>query len=76
MNLTYTGIELQRVGRDFISMFFIAVLPAFMYIVFGAAMAWSDAPVGNGNAAMYTMISRSPVPPRSNGSRAGAASSA
>ena len=57
MNLTYTGIELQRVGRDYISMFFIAVLPAFMYIVFGAAMAWSDAPIGNGNAAMYTMIS-------------------
>lgn len=57
MNLTYTGIELRRVGRDYISMFFVAVLPAFMYIVFGAAMAWSDAPVGNGNAAMYTMIS-------------------
>src|SRR5699024_1961204 len=57
MNLTYTGIELRRVGRDYISMFFVAVLPAFMYIVFGAAMSWSDAPVGNGNAAMYTMIS-------------------
>ena len=57
MNLTYTGIELRRVGRDYISMFFVAILPAFMYIVFGAAMAWSDAPIGNGNAAMYTMIS-------------------
>lgn len=57
MNLTYTGIELRRVTRDYVSMFFVAVLPAFMYLVFGAAMEWSDAPIGNGNAAMYTMIS-------------------
>lgn len=57
MNLTYTGIELRRVTRDYVAMFFVAVLPAFMYLVFGAAMEWSDAPIGNGNAAMYTMIS-------------------
>ncbi|HIZ34301.1 MAG TPA: ABC transporter permease [Candidatus Ruania gallistercoris] len=57
MNLTYTGIELRRVARDYVSMFFVAVLPAFMYLVFGASMAWADQPIGNGNSAMYTMIS-------------------
>ena len=30
MNLTYTGIELRRVGRDYVSMFFVAVLLLYL----------------------------------------------
>lgn len=57
MNLTYTGIELRRGTRDFTAMFFVAILPAFMYIVFGASMGDGDSPAGNGNLALYVMIS-------------------
>ncbi|GAA4418679.1 hypothetical protein GCM10023169_08530 [Georgenia halophila] len=56
MNLTYTGLELRRVARDLVSMFFIAVLPAFFYVIFGASMSYGSEPVGNGNAALYVMI--------------------
>lgn len=56
MNRTYTGIELRRVGRDYVSMFLIAVLPAFLFLVFGG-QEYSENRVGNGNVAMYTMIS-------------------
>jgi ABC-2 type transport system permease protein len=57
MNATYTGIELRRVLRDYVSMFFIAVLPAFFYVIFGASQEWSGERAGNGNVAMYIMIS-------------------
>lgn len=57
MNLTYTGLELRRVTRDYASMFFVAVLPAFMYVIFGASMDYSAEAIGNGNMAMYVMIS-------------------
>lgn len=57
MNATYTGIELRRVFRDYVSMFFIAVLPAFFYLIFGAAQDFSGQRAGNGNVAMYIMIS-------------------
>ncbi len=38
MNLTYLGIDLRRVTRDVATMFFVMVLPAFMYVIFGASM--------------------------------------
>lgn len=57
MNATYTGIELRRVFRDYVSMFFIAVLPAFFYLIFGAAQDFSAQRAGSGNVAMYIMIS-------------------
>lgn len=57
MNATYTAIELRRVLRDYVSMFFIAVLPAFFYVIFGAAQEFSAQRAGNGNVAMYIMIS-------------------
>lgn len=57
MNLTYTGLELRRVLRDYVSMFFIAGLPAFFYLIFGAAQGTSGARAGNGNVGMYVMIS-------------------
>lgn len=57
MNATFTGLELRRVFRDYVSMFFIAVLPAFFYLIFGAAQEASGEDAGNGNVAMYVMIS-------------------
>ena len=57
MNTTFAGLELRRVLRDYVSMFFIAVLPAFFYLIFGAAQDFSDESAGNGNVAMYIMIS-------------------
>ncbi len=57
MNATFTGLELRRVLRDYVSMFFIAVLPAFFYLIFGAAQEFGSEDAGNGNVAMYVMIS-------------------
>src|SRR5699024_12678708 len=57
MDLTYSGLELRRVTRDFVTMFFVGVLPAFMYIIFGASMAYADQPFGHGNVGMYVMVS-------------------
>ena len=57
MNPTLVGLELKRIGRDYVGLFFIAVLPAFMYVVFGAAQAFGDQDIGRGNVALYVMIS-------------------
>ncbi len=56
MNLTYYRLELRRLRRDPASMFFIAILPAFMFIVFGASADYGDEPVRDGNVAMWVMI--------------------
>ncbi|MEO7126574.1 MAG: ABC transporter permease [Nakamurella sp.] len=57
MNTTYLTLELKRFFRDFMGVFFTAVLPCFLYIIFGAAQSWSKQSAGNGNVAMYIMIS-------------------
>lgn len=57
MNPTFTALELRRVFRDHVSMFFVAVLPAFFYLIFGASQQFSNERIGNGNVAMYVMIS-------------------
>lgn len=57
MNGTFIWIELKRILRNVPALFFTAVLPAFMYIVFGATQSYKDEKVGNGNVAMYIMIS-------------------
>ena len=57
MNLTYTGLELKRVTRDVVTMLFVGVVPAFMYVIFGASMTYADQPIGHGNVAMYVMVS-------------------
>lgn len=57
MNTTYLGLELKRFFRDYMGVFFTAVLPCFLYVIFGAAQSWSTQSVGNGNVAMYVMIS-------------------
>jgi ABC-2 type transport system permease protein len=57
MNAIFTGLELRRVFRDYVSMFFIAILPAFFYLIFGAAQEFGSEDAGNGNVTMYVMIS-------------------
>ena len=57
MNPTLVGLELKRFCRDYVGLFFIAVLPAFMYVVFGAAQTFGAEDIGHGNVALYIMIS-------------------
>jgi len=57
MNTTYYRMELLRTVRDVLGLFFIAVLPAFLYVIFGASQSYSQESAGNGNVAMYIMIS-------------------
>ena len=57
MNPTYIGLELKRIVRDYVGLFFIAVLPAFMFIIFGAAQTFGKEDIGKGNVALYIMIS-------------------
>jgi ABC-2 type transport system permease protein len=56
MNLTYYRLELRRVRRDHVTLFFTAGLPAFMYVIFGASPDYGDEPVRDGNVAMWVMI--------------------
>lgn len=56
MNATYFRIELARVTRNFTSMFFVAILPAFFYVVFGAAQSYGSQDIGHGNVSAYVMI--------------------
>ena len=57
MNGTFTALELRRVSRDYVSMFFIAVLPAFFYLIFKVDQDFGSQNAGNGNVTMYLMIS-------------------
>lgn len=56
MNTTMLGLELRRFARDRASLFFVAVLPGFFYLIFGAAQSYADDDAGNGNVAMFIMI--------------------
>lgn len=56
MNLTYYRLELRRFRRDYVTLFFTAVLPAFFYVIFGASPDYGDEPVRDGNVAMWVMI--------------------
>lgn len=59
MNTTYYLTEVRRILRDPLSLFFTAVLPAFLYVIFGASQSYSQESAGHGNVAMYIMISMS-----------------
>jgi ABC-2 type transport system permease protein len=59
VNTAFLGLELKRQFRDYVTLFFTALLPAFFYLIFGAAQAYSSESAGNGNVAMYIMISMS-----------------
>ena len=56
MNTTYYRLELRRLRRDYVTLFFTAGLPAFMYVIFGASADYGDDPVRDGNVAMWVMI--------------------
>lgn len=56
MNLTYYRLELRRLRRDYVTMFFTAGLPAFFYIIFGASPDYGSEPIRDGNVAMWIMI--------------------
>jgi ABC-2 type transport system permease protein len=56
MNLTYYRLELRRLRRNYVTLFFAAVLPAFLYVIFGASPDYGDEPVRDGNVAMWVMI--------------------
>ena len=57
MNTTYWAIDLRRTGRDVTNMFFIVALPVVMYLVFGSAQSYTDAPVLRGNVGAVVMVS-------------------
>lgn len=57
MNPTYIGLELKRIVRDYVGLFFVAGLPAFMYVIFGVSQAFGDEDLGRGNVSLYIMIS-------------------
>lgn len=57
MNTTFLKIEMLRILRDPVTMFFTSMLPVFFYLIFGASMDYSQENAGNGNVAMYIMIS-------------------
>lgn len=57
MNLTYLGLELRRVARDRANLFFVAVLPAFLYVIFGTTQEFTDARIGNGDVGLYILVS-------------------
>lgn len=56
MNFTYYRLELRRLRRDYVTMFFTAGLPAFLYVIFGASPDYGDDAVRDGNVAMWIMI--------------------
>ncbi len=49
-------IEVRRILRDPVTLFFSVVLPAFFFLIFGASASFSDERIGNGNVAMAIMI--------------------
>lgn len=55
-NTTYYLMELRRIGRDRVSLFFTVGLPGFMYLIFGASPDYGAEPVRDGNVAMWVMI--------------------
>lgn len=56
MNLTYYRLELRRLLRDRVTLFFTAGLPAFLYVIFGASQEFGSEPLNDGNVAMWIMI--------------------
>ena len=53
---TMYRLELRRVLRDPVTLFFTIALPAFLFLIFGTSESWAGEKVGNGNVAMSIMI--------------------
>ena len=56
LNLTYFRLELRRLRRDPVTLFFTVGLPGFLYLIFGAQPDYADDAVRDGNVAMWIMI--------------------
>lgn len=56
MNTTILGLEIRRIVRDPVNLFFTAVLPAFFYLIFGAAQDYGKEDIGRGNVAFLVMV--------------------
>ncbi len=56
LNTTYYRLELRRIMRDKVTLFFTVGLPAVMYVIFGASPDYGDDPIRDGNVAMWIMI--------------------
>ncbi|MGI9606537.1 MAG: ABC transporter permease [Acidimicrobiales bacterium] len=56
LNTTYYRLELRRIARDKVTLFFTVGLPAIMYVIFGASPDYGDDAVREGNVAMWIMI--------------------
>src|SRR5690625_3313532 len=54
---TYLKIELRRVARDFTTMFFLSMLLAFLYLIFGSSQSYGEEMLAHGNVTMYVMTS-------------------
>ncbi|RLZ04484.1 ABC transporter permease [Kocuria tytonicola] len=57
MSLTYTAYDVLRNLRAVSNMFFVAVLPAVLFVLFGVAQGWSSASLPGGNVSAYVMVS-------------------
>lgn len=57
MNTSYLRLELRRFFRNRTDLFFIAVLPAFFYVTFGAVQEYGEVSLGGGNVALYILVS-------------------
>lgn len=55
--LAFAGWDFWRNIRLFESSFFVIVLPALLYLMFGALSGFGDEQAGHGNVAAYTMVS-------------------
>jgi ABC-2 type transport system permease protein len=53
---TFLRLELRRFFRDRVSVFFIALLPAFFFLIFGT-QDFANEDIGNGNVVLYIAIS-------------------
>ncbi len=56
MTLTILKLEIRRVVRDRVRLFFTAIMPAFFYVIFGAAQSYGSIKVAHGNVAMMIMV--------------------
>lgn len=57
MNPTYMAIEFKRQARDVSNVMFVLLLPAAMYLLFGASTAGGEQMAGHANVKYYVMAS-------------------
>lgn len=54
--VTYLGVELRRLARDPVSVFFIALFPVFLYLAYAFGMNLPSGPMSVDRVDMYVMI--------------------